>query len=86
MATEECNLHNDKLHMNKYYVKRQGTVGDEYNSKIDKWIPRPENYPQPTETEINEAKIQTEIVLIQRTEAIQNLKDKGELPTDYGKK
>ncbi len=83
MATEESNLHDDKLHMDKYHAERQGTVGDEYDSKADTWISRPENYPQPTQTEIYKAKIQAEIVSIQRAKAIQSLIDKGELLADY---
>lgn len=83
ISTEECTLHTDKLHMDKYYVQIGGIPGDEYDSETDTWISRPENYPQPTETDINEAKIQAEIVSLTRTTAIQNLKDKGELPIDY---
>lgn len=84
IATDECNLHEDKLHMDKYYVEMKGIPGDEYNSETDTWTPRPDNYPQPSEAEISEAKIQAEIATITRTMAIQNLKDRAELPAEYG--
>ena len=83
LATEESNLHDNKSHMDKYHVERQGTVGDEYDSKTDTWTPRPENYPQPTQEQVDDTKIKVEMESIQRAEAIQSLKDKGELPPDY---
>lgn len=83
MASEECNLHKDKLELDKYQVDKQGTVGDEYDLDTDTWTPRPENYPQPSQEEIEDAKIKKEMEAIQRAEAIQSLKDKGELPPDY---
>lgn len=83
MATEESNLHSDKLHMSKYFVERKGTVGDEYDTSTDAWTPKPENYPQPSQDEIDEGKIQTEIIEIQRAEAVQSLKGKGDLPPDF---
>ena len=83
VASEECNLHTDKLYMNKHHVDLKGTVGDEYDQVSNTWISHPENYPQPTEDEINEKKIKSEMILIQRAEAIQSLKDKGELPIDH---
>ena len=83
MVSKECNLHDDKLHMDKYHVETQGRVGDEYDSKTDTWTPRPENYPQPTQYQVDEKKIQAEIQAVQRAEAIQSLIVKGELPPDY---
>ena len=83
VATEENNLHKDKFHMDKYHVEMQGVVGDEYISESDTWVAMPGNYPQPTKAEVDEKKIQTEIVSTQRKAAIQSLKDKGELPVDY---
>lgn len=83
IASEECNLHDNKLHMDKYHIEMKGTVGDEYDSKTDIWTPCPENYPQPTQEQVDESKIQAEIQAIQRVEAIQSLIDKGELPPDY---
>ena len=79
MASEECNLHRDKLHMKKYYMEAKGTVGDEYNPKTKKWKVHPENYPKPSQAELNETKIQQEM----RKIAIANLKASGELPPDY---
>ena len=83
MATEECNLHDDKLHMDKYHVEMQGLCGDEYDPDTDTWMPRPENYPQPSGDKLNEIKIETEMVATQRAEAIQSLITKGDLPPDY---
>ena len=51
MATEEENLHPDKLWMDQYYVESGGVVGDEYDAVTDTWIPHPENYPAPDELE-----------------------------------
>lgn len=79
MASEECNLHKDKLQMKKYLVELGGIVGDEYSPKTGKWKARPENYPKPSEEELAEAKIQQEM----RKIAIDNLKAQGELPQDY---
>lgn len=79
MASEKSNLHKDKLHMKKYHVEDKGTVGDEYDVKTDEWIARPENYPQPTEKDLNEAKIGRKM----RKLAIDSLKSEGELPEDY---
>jgi hypothetical protein len=83
IASEEVNLHADKLDMDKYYVEMQGAVGDEYDSNTDTWTPRPENYPQPTQDQIDETKISDEMLALQRTEAIQSLIVKGDLPPDY---
>ncbi len=83
VASEESNLHADKSHMGKYYIERQGTVGDEYDPNTEVWTSRPENYSQPSKDEFDEGKIQDEIKLLQRTEAIQSLKGKGELSQDF---
>lgn len=83
LAGKEVNLHKDKLDMDKYHIEMQGIVGDEYDPDTDTWTPRPENYPQPTQEQVDDAKIKAEVVAIQRAEAIQSLKDKGELPIDY---
>ena len=77
LATNECNLHKDKLTMNKFYVELQGRVGDEYRN--GKWTAKPENYPKPTEEELNEQKISDEI----RAMAIERLKDREEIPSDF---
>ena len=79
MASEECNLHKDKLHMKKYHVEAEGTVGDEYDPNIKTWEPHPENYPKPSQKEVNEMKIHKE----QRRIAIDSLKASGNLPPDY---
>jgi hypothetical protein len=84
VASEECNLHKDKLAtMTKYHAPFDGIVGDEYNHKTNEWTARPENYPQPSEEEVIEDKISAERNVILRAEAIQNLKDRGEIPPDY---
>ena len=79
MASDECNLHKDKLHMKKYHLEGKGTVGDEYNSETDKWTARPENYPKPSEKELINEKIMKRL----RKLAIDSLKSEGELPVDY---
>ena len=83
MASEEANLHDDKLHMKKHFVERQGTVGDEYDELTDTWTLRPENYPQPSQERLDDRKIESEMRAIQREKAIQSLIDKGELPPGY---
>lgn len=79
MASEKANLHQDKQHMKLYYVEYGGIVGDKYFPLEDRWEKHPENYPQPTEKEINESKIAAKI----REIAIGALKEEGELPPDY---
>lgn len=61
MASEECNLHQSKIDagMTKHFVSDGGIVGDEY--KDEKWTAHPENYPQPSESEIREQKISAEM-------------------------
>ena len=84
MASEECNLHKDKLHMAKYHVETRGyTVGDAYFPETDTWERHPENYPQPTERERNEMAISVRIAEITRKQAIEELKEEGKLPPDY---
>lgn len=79
MASEECNLHKDKLYMKKYFVKREGIVGDEYNPETEEWTSRPENYSKPSEEQLNNEKIQKRMQKL----AIDSLKAEGELPEDY---
>lgn len=81
LASEKCNL--EGVGMIEHYVDFIGIVGDEYDSETDTWISRPENYPQPSEAEINEIKIEEEMKILTRATAIQNLKDREELPTTY---
>jgi hypothetical protein len=84
MASDECALHKDKLHMNKQRVDLTGhVVGDEYDPETGTWTSHPENYPQPTEAQVAETKIRAEIKAMQRAGAIQSLKDKNELPADF---
>lgn len=83
IASEEVNLHDDKLYMDKYRVEMQGMCGDEYDPDTETWIPRPENYPQPSQEKLDDVKIKTEMEAIQRAEAIQSLIVKGDLPPDY---
>ena len=51
MASEEVNLHRDKLWMKKYHVECRGLVGDEYIAATDTWIAHPGNYPPPSPRE-----------------------------------
>lgn len=37
ISTKECNLHKDKLYMNKYYVDLKGCIGDGYDETNDSW-------------------------------------------------
>jgi len=64
-------------------VKAGGICGDEYNPETEKWTSRPENYPEPNDDE----KIAAEVARIReqrdRSQAIQNLKQRGELPKNY---
>ena len=86
MASEACNLHKNKIAQGMRQVscaKPQGTVGDKYDTDTNTWEAHPENYPQPSKEELNEQKIQGEIARLTREQAIQNLKDSGELPPDY---
>lgn len=82
IATEECNLHKDKLHMKKLLVEGDLMVGDEVDLVDDsgkvarvKVTPRPENYPQPSEDEIREQKIRAEM----RRMAEERLITRGEI-------
>ena len=77
MASEECNLHADKLAagMKAVQAERGGTVGDHYDPQTGKWTPHPENYPQPSATELREAKISAEV----RAMAEERLVARGEL-------
>ena len=79
MATEECNLHKDKLHMRKFHVEKQGTCGDVYMEETDSWTIVPDNHVRPTQEEIYIKKISEEV----REIAINSLIAKGELPQDY---
>lgn len=80
IASHESNLHADKLEtMRRFHGPMGGTVGDEYNAITEEWTARPENYPQPSQDELNEVLIQNEI----RREAIDRLTNSGELPQDY---
>jgi len=82
MASEVCNLHKNKIAQGMRQtscVKPQGTVGDKYYTSTGVWEAHPENYPQLSEEEIQEQKIQAEIVKITREQAIKNLRERGEL-------
>ena len=83
IASEECNLHENKLHMDKYYVELRGTVGDEYDPKTDLWISRPENYPQPSEQEKQKTLVEKRKNKIVEDQAITELITEGLLPPDY---
>jgi hypothetical protein len=79
MASEECNLHDDKSHMKKLLVNIGGIVGDKYDSKTKIWTPKPENYPDPNDEDL----IKTKMLEIQQNElrqkAIDALVDEGKL-------
>lgn len=83
LASEECNLHKDKIAADMEMVEANygGIVGDKYFPEEDRWEKHPENYPQPTEEEINEAKILAKM----RELAVEALKKDGELPPGYQK-
>ena len=83
LASEESNLHKDKLHMDKYYVEFDGIVGDEYDPETNFWISRPENYPQPTEKQKQEKLINKRKNKIVKDQAIAELITEGLLPPDY---
>lgn len=85
MASEECNLHKDKIvaGMQKVEATFGGVCGDKYFPETKTWEAHPENYPQPGENEKNEKLIQEEITRIQREEAIDKLISEGKLPPDY---
>lgn len=85
VASEEVNLHQDKLHMDKYHVELVGTVGDEYDFNSDTWISRPENYPQPGEEELREQLIAERKNKIIEDQAIAELIAEGILPEAYVK-
>jgi len=75
MASEEVNLHKDKLHLNKFEINNTGfTVGDEYNPKTNRIKSKPENYPKENIEQTKERKIQDEI----RKIAIERLKESGD--------
>ncbi len=80
IATERCNLHQSKINkgMQIYCVDKPVYIGDEVQiTKLGKYTitPRPENYPQLSEADKREQKIQTEI----RQMAIERLTAKGEI-------
>lgn len=80
LVSDRCNIHKDKEHLSIYHVEFKGIVGDEYNAETDEWIPHPENYPKPSENQLNEAKIARKI----RKLAIKSLKEEDEdWPEDY---
>ena len=88
MASEECNLHKNKVAagMRKVEANYGGICGDKYDPNAKEWEAHPENYPQPTEAELQEKLIQDEIAQLTREQAIQNLKDRGELFSEYENK
>jgi len=82
MTSEVCNLHKDKIVAGMKQVtvdKANGTVGDLYDSETDTWEAHPENYPRPSEKEVQEQKIQEEVHRLTREQAIRNLQDRNEL-------
>ena len=83
LASEEVNLHKNKLHMKKYCVEMDGTVGDEYNPATDLWIKKPENYPQPSEQKKQRTLIEKRKNKIIENQAIQELIKEGLLPSNY---
>jgi hypothetical protein len=48
-------------------------VGDEYNPTTGKWTPHPENYPQPTAEELEEAAVTAEVDRFNREKARERL-------------
>ena len=83
LASLPQNLHQDKVAagMDIYELEAGPyTVGDEYNPSTDTWIPHPENYPQPSEEELEEAAITAEIARMNREQARINLALSPEAP------
>lgn len=81
VASEECNLHKDKIAagMETIEADYRGICGDKYFPETGIWERHPENYVQPSESEVNEAKIAARI----RQIAVDQLKEEGELPPNY---
>jgi len=79
MASEECNLHKDKLYMEKRVVEMGGIVGDEYDTKTDTWTKRPENYPKPSPAEVREKLIAERMKKIVRDMAEAELTAEGKI-------
>ena len=73
MASEKCNLHEDKLHMDLVEADFGGVAGDEYDPEKDTWKLMPENYPVDIEAR-KEKKIQDEL----RKMAIERLELAGD--------
>ncbi len=78
MATEKVNLHEDKLHLDLFEdVELKGSVGDEYEAQANRWVKRPENYPQPSNAEKREELIQGRMRTILRKQAMDELITEG---------
>jgi len=79
VASEECNLHKDKLYMDKHFIERDGTVGDEYDPLTKVWTKRPENYPKPSVAAIKEKLITERMTKIVRDMAEAELTAEGKI-------
>lgn len=78
MASEECNLHADKIAAGMAPVEVEvvgGTVGDHYDRTTGQWTAHPENYPKPSADELRQAKIMAEV----RAMAAERLIARGEI-------
>jgi len=81
LASNPANLHNkygDQLGLSKDYEDRELLVDVRVGDLAD-GTAKPENYPQPSDEEVREAKIQAEMQRIAYEEAEQSLIDKGEI-------
>lgn len=69
----------DRLDSIEEYISEIPFSKEPINKKRITFTPMPENYPQSSEKDLNEQKIQEEM----RTLAIKSLKEKGVLPVNY---
>jgi hypothetical protein len=91
IASDDANLHDsygDVLRLVESYEDLElspehglGRVGDVF--KNNTWTEHPENYPQPSEAQVNEAKVTAKVNELARSRAIQILIAEGELLPDY---
>lgn len=88
MASLPQNLHQDKIDAGMdIYELEDGSflVGDEYNPSTGVWTPHPENYPQPTEAQLQEAMIAERMAKNDRDQAVAELIAEGALPAGFDK-
>ena len=79
MASNQANLHKDKMDMRQLFVEIGGTVGDEYDPITEVWTKRPENYPKPSAAEIKERLVAERMKKIVRNMAEAELTAEGKI-------